>query len=485
MHKGILWFALLYTVLSTLLSSIYPVLDEESYLYIGRSMSFANPYDWELPWPPYTDSYRYAHPPLFLFWVRMGTMLFSDGSWVLKLFLGVPFRLLLGGAAGWLLYHQGGKKWSTLAMWICSPIVLMVGARSAMPDLMLCALGTTSMALFLSSEERRYRILCGVCLGLACWVKYPALLLWVPLIFASHSWRGVWPILCGFFCTWGIGELWLWGVYGEWHLQVVLSTADHVGRGPLIGRVNGFLMRLVVGIPSLILLIHWKRIPWMVAIMIPLLWSLPALSTMGCAVALIWISLSVVGIGVCVRRMDFFAVWWLTIFVGVCVTHNFSSPRYLVLGMVPLVILLTRAISEQGTRAYLVWGGIGLSLLMGIAIAHKEHEHAQETLNLIKRLPATESMHYSGEWTFRWGMREKGGVMWKGGQEVVVQPKQAVGGSIPKNFQRVEVFTGKEGRRLLLDREHSVGYYSETLGFWPFGVHNGPIEELSVWKFER
>ena len=94
MWRGICASAILYCVLTTLLSSSLPVLDEESYLYIAQKMRFSHPYDWPLPWHPWTDSYVYAHPPLFLYWVRSVWIFCGDDIGWLKFFLGLPFRLL-------------------------------------------------------------------------------------------------------------------------------------------------------------------------------------------------------------------------------------------------------------------------------------------------------------------------------------------------------------------------------------------------------
>ena len=481
MHKKVLGYALIYAVLSSILASAYPVLDEESYRYIAQSMSFSRPYDWILPWPPYTDSYRYAHPPLFLYWMMCVQYFFGASIFWTKLILGIPFRFILGYSAGLLLirYTPDPKQNWSLVAWLCSPIVIMVGARSMMPDLMCSALGTASMALYLSSnqEERAKRILCGVLLGLSCWVKYPALLLWVPIFFSYRTWKGMWPIIVGFLCTWGLGEGWLWSVYGQSHLAVVLSTADHVSRGSLAGRVVGFVMRLMIGMPFLYVLCRRRYWIWLLVLLPLSWWCIPTLSMMGTGIAMIWISCSVLGLALCLRRLDFFSVWWITIFVGVCITHNFASPRYLILGMVPLVILVMREIVHHHILRYPILAG---TLILSLCIAHYEHLHAQETWKLVQNLET--GLHYSGEWTFRWGMRNKGGMLWKGESVPVIQPNQAVGGVVPQGFARIESYMGGEYRRLLLDRSHSVGYYSETLGFWPLGFHKGPIEELYLWK---
>ena len=197
---------------------------------------------------------------------------------------------------------------------------------------------------------------------------------------------------------------------------------------------------------------------------------------MGSAIAMVWIAISVIGVASCIRRMDFFTVWWITIFVGVCSTHNFASPRYLILGMVPLVVLIMRECSEGGWLRYPI---LVFSFGMSVQIAYSEHSHAKETLKIVQSIDI--EGRYSGEWTFRWAMREKGMKLWKGESASVLLPKQAVGGVFPQGFSRTHVYLGREGRRVLLDQAHSVGYYSELLGFWPVGYHQGTIEEVYVW----
>ena len=44
--------------------SSHPILDEGSYLWIAKRFSFAKPYDWPLPFPPFDDAFVFAHPPL-------------------------------------------------------------------------------------------------------------------------------------------------------------------------------------------------------------------------------------------------------------------------------------------------------------------------------------------------------------------------------------------------------------------------------------
>jgi len=490
MKNSIVRCALLYAVLCSILRSSYPVLDEESYLLIAEQMAVLRPYDWSLPWPPYGDSYRYAHPPLFLLWIRCISVLAGDSVLWIKILAGLPFQLILGGCIGWFASSQistTGEKCTSSRLrfqllLFCSPVILLVGARSAMPDLMYASFGILAVAVFLGMKSWHGQLLCGVLLGISCWTKYPAFLLWIPILYAS-DWRAWRFIALGFAMTWGVGELWLWFLYGKWHLAVVLSTADHVGRGSVSGRTIGFLMRLLIACPALILIaFRFRSWLWVMvsAIVLGSTWVfLPSLSTWGSAIATLWVCGVVVALLWCVRKLDFFALWFISSFVGVCATHNFSSPRYLILAMIPLTILVERELRDRANMWLypILAATIGLSAI----VAHGEHRYAAETIALFQQLPKDIAGSYTGEWTFRAGARKHGLTLWKGDKGTILQPKQAVGGSLPVEYHTEKVYYGEEGYRMLLDRENSVGYYAETLGFWPMGWGKGPIEEFRVW----
>jgi len=495
MKKRIVRCALLYAFLCFLVGSAYPVLDEESYLFIAKQLAIARPYDWSLPWPPYGDSYRYAHPPLFLFWIRLVSTIVGDHVLWIKLVAGLPFQLLLGGVMGWFCSSQHvlqsdcteetdtRDRLRSYWLWLCSPIVLLVGARAAMPDLMYAALGCLSMAIFCGTKSWKGRFLCGVFLGMACWTKYPAFLLWIPILYAS-SWRSWIAIAFGFLCTWGCAEIWLWSIYERWHLAVVLSTADHVERGELSGRTIGFMMRLLIACPMLLLVWFRFRSKRMILLALGIAsvssFFVPPLSTLETVVAIFWITLSLSAVIWCVRKLDFFALWLIVVLVGVCATHNFSSPRYLILGMIPLSIVVERNIRTISN--IWIYPVLGLTLMISLLIGYSEHMHAHHTIKVFAQLPKDMTGMYSGEWTFRAAARAHGLSLWKGGKGMVLQPRQAVGGQLSSDFYVHKVYYTEEGYRFLLDRENSVGYYAETLGFWPLGWKKGPIEELRLWK---
>ena len=491
MDRSILGCALLYALLSTLLRSSYPVLDEESYLFIAEQLSLSRPYDWLLPWPPYTDSYRYAHPPLFLIWIHCIVQLVGENIFWLKTLAGLPFQLMLGGCIGWFASTQVRAAEEEAAqsrlrfqmLCLFSPVVLLVGARASMPDLMYAAFGGLAMALFLGARSWRGYLLCGVALGLSCWTKYPALLLWIPILYVAE-WRAWRVIAAGFLLTWGVGECWLWLLYGKWHLLVVLSTADHVGRGAVSDRGVGFLMRLLIACPAIVLIgIAYRSkiwIGWSIAALGVTWYVLPSLPVSDKILALLWVMVVIMGVLRCLRRLDFFALWLVSILVGVCATHNFSSPRYLILGMIPLAVLVERELRNRSK--IWVYSLCAISLLLAVVIARAEHQYAENTMKLFAQLPQQTTGMYTGEWTFRAGARNYGLKLWKGQKEgLVLQPRQAVGGVLPKEFHLQQVYYGNEGYRILLDQENSVGYYAETLGFWPLGWKKGPLEELRVW----
>ena len=103
-------------------------------------------------------------------------------------------------------------------------------------------------------------------------------------------------------------------------------------------------------------------------------------------------------------------------------------------------------------------------------------------MKLFAQLPKETNVMYTGEWTFRAGARNAGFSLWKGEKKgPVLQPRQAVGGMLPRDFSLKQVYYGEEGYRVLIDQENSVGYYAETLGFWPLGWKKGPLEEFRIW----
>ena len=91
----------------SLFSNSLPVLDEEGYLLIAENLIWERPYDWHLPWPPFNEenAYIYAHPPLFLWMVKLGTAIFPSLE-MLQWGLALPWQILLGCSVSWLAFEK-------------------------------------------------------------------------------------------------------------------------------------------------------------------------------------------------------------------------------------------------------------------------------------------------------------------------------------------------------------------------------------------
>ena len=215
---------------------------------------------------------------------------------------------------------------------------------------------------------------------------------------------------------------------------------------------------------------------WIVLVGLGLAFFVPNLDGFAWGIALLWVSISGAVLLWSVRRFEAMSLWVIAIVVGVWATHNFAAPRYLGLAILPFVLLLDK---EQ---IHPIWTKllVAFSFSLSGMIAFSEHKHAVSTAQLMSDLPLKAQV--SGEWTVRWVARTQGMSIWKGDPSTIVQPKQAVGGSIPKHYRLLNVHSSSEGYRMLLDREASVGFYSETLGFWPLGFQYGALEELRIWS---
>ena len=174
--------------------------------------------------------------------------------------------------------------------------------------------------------------------------------------------------------------------------------------------------------------------------------------------------------------MGTLSIWVITIVMGVWVGHNFAAPRYLGLALPALMIL----IDKENVSKYAVWSVCGMASILGLAMLYSEHKQAEASEVLMQGMPQEASV--CGEWTIRWSARQRGMAIWKGEKTAIIQPKQAVGCQIPTQYRFVENKKSKPGLRLMLDRSHSVSFYSETLGFWPLGFDYGTREELKLWN---
>ena len=509
MQKNAVFAGILLTLLGMVSISSHPILDEGSYLWIAKRFSFVKPYDWPLPFPPFDDAFVFAHPPLLLMWIAILQKLGLSG-WFLKMAAGIPLWFLLGYASYrlCLLYSSEPKK--SFAMWFSLPIVMMACSRTAMPDLMMCSFATTSMWFYAegqkeegSEQQVTKNFFCSAMfLGLASWCKYPALLLFFPLFMTiKNPTKHVLPILIGFLGIWGLGEIFLYLSYGKFHLLEVVIRAIEIPRGPLHNRFVGFALRLLVGAPLLFFGI--KRLRWntgalTVSLFCVLIcsWSMWGMSSIQ-TLLMGFLCLGFFGYHLGILIFDsqkrstterkLLQVWVVVVWIGIVATHNYAAPRYWILAMLPMVLLIPP--SQIKTS----W--ITLCALWSVSLLWAEHQFAnqgflaaQHVLEEQEKKNNTTPQYFTGEWTFRWTLQEKG---WIFAPEMEHQSQQFKEQKIcaqPKHSIATECFrytnqtwSGVSFPLILMDVDNQISYYSETAGFWPIGFsfdQNRPLEEI-------
>lgn len=467
-----------------------PVLDEETYLYIAEQIQPKRPYDWILPWPPYDteDAFVFAHPPLFLWWIWLLTSWLELGVGASKLMAALPFQVMLGAAAAVLLPKRNRMA---LLLFCATPIVSLSIARGLMPDLSVSALGAAAMAFWWLGEQRKsdgLTLAAGLLIGAAILVKYPAALLFcVPLLHATDR-RRMGLCLAAGLSVWLVGELWLWTIYGRVHLFEVLVRANEISRGPLSSRAAGVLVRLSIGAP-IVLLLAVQRPQWSVVSGIlgiglwwwtALPWALLPLMVIGAS------ALGSLIAAFTKSDMDsWLATWALVVLVGVIGGHNFAAPRYCLPAMLPIAVLIFR----QNLRPIspLVMGLVGLSSVgLSWMIGVGERSYVKAAAELAETVTATHPPGYfSGEWTFRYTLRQAGWKFWRGealcDQHIAVA-LQAAPAAVSEFWTPVQQWEGALGSIRLLHAKTSTGYYAETVGQMPMMWSEGPLEQVQLWK---
>lgn len=509
-----------------LLTAPMPVLDEESYLDIAGQLDPARPYGWWRPWQPWglsqpEDAYVYAHPPLFVFWVKAWL---SQGQGLpvsaVKLAAGLPWAMLLGWSAGRLAERLTRQPWLAAVAFLTAPVTLLGLQRGLMPDLMCASLGALGVASWVEGRavpeglpflRIRWLLLAGVAIGAASFTKYPALVLLVPLILHARRVGSVtalgWVAL-GFLGVWGAGEAWLWSLYDRVHLVEVLTRAGEIGRGPLTGRTLGVLSRLgLLGVSALPFLLGsgTRRLPLALGAGVFLAASgAPAGTPLVAQVVLAGLS----GVGVFVfleslrgagrsplDRDDgnglLLSSWVGVVLVAVVLTHNYAAPRYLLPLLLPLALLAGRSAERRpGGLALLVAGG-ALQLALGLVVTVAEHRFAhaqvQAAEDALRVAGEQRTGFFAGEWTFRWRLEQAGWAWWDGASplptgSLVISATQAVPAALPDTWEALQAFPAALGTVRVIDTEASVSLYSETIGVLPLGGSRGPLETAHLWE---
>lgn len=473
-----------------------PMLDEESYLDMASQVAShrGQPYGWWRAWQPWGndpagDTSLFAHPPLHWLWLSLWQPMLGDG-FALRLVSAGPWALLLGWAVGRLCELHLERPAVGAVLWLCSPVVLLGLQLSLMVDLPVLALSTAAVALWSARKPE----LAGALLAAACFVKYPALViwgLWIPLAIREPRvlLRAAWP----FALLFAGSQAFLYASTGHIHLLHVLEHAGEIGRGPLMERAIGTLVRLGLTLTP------GAGSPTAAGVA-----ALPAgLSVLGLELdGGVLLTALLAGWGGALLAMAALALkdshrrilgLWALLCVGAVIFgHNYVGGRYLLPATVPLALLgaqhLERWLPEQ-LRAY---GGL-VALpwaVLGLAMVHAERKHAQAWAELAEAivLASPEKGVFTGEWTFRYVMREKGWTYHSPAPlppgSLIAVPKHASPGLHPEGEQLWAGEFGGPGLRLV-DLEQGVGYHAETLGPRPLAWSEGPLASGQLIRVER
>lgn len=447
-------------------------------------MSWARPYDWKMPWFPFEEhGFVFAHPPLFLYWVKAIQSWFglSTAQWI----LGCPWQLLFLFSVNKLFqkFLKPKQTWLALFMLLTCVGVYLPLTRSLMPDLMMTSIATFSIWCWMAAQTRGQVFRAGILLGIASWVKYPALLLiLLPLLYEKERGRLLWFLLgCGLVLLFAEG--WLYLLYGDVHLLEVLRRAPEIPRSSFGSRGIGILNRLGISLLPLALILGTQqaKTTW--------LWGLvgglaSVFYAYGLGLETLWFAFPFGFLGAVIlstlRISSLWSFWTAVVLLGVWITHNYAAPRYWMLISIPLLIQVLETFSIKKWHVGLLIS----STVFCIAMTQAELLHSEETDRLAEAVHQKfESVAFTGEWTFRWKMEHLGHVFMADTRPAeVAWALNSAGGVAAADYRFVERFTAQNTRLSLVNSQRSVGYYADSLGFWPLWIAEEPIETVEIWK---
>jgi hypothetical protein len=493
-----------------------PAIDEEGYLWIAAHLDPLRPYDWTRVWAPYDgDAYAWAHPPLHLLWLAACGAL-THIPWLARGIAGLPWIMLLAWSVATLARQVCHHPAVAAATWITSPIVLLGLHDTWMIDLPATALATFAVAAYregLRDEETPWFIASGLALGLAIETKYSMAVL-VP-VFAVHMVRlGPRPALWAALALVVVGvEAPLWVIYGRPHPWEVWARRGEIAAGGVAARFVGVLVRAaLLGLPLVLV----RTSPHMPAIglglaLVAVLAAHPA--EMPVADAAVLVVLAGLGGALLVRgaqamlsspvrrrkgdRGDALLLggWFCAVLVGVVVFHNYASARYLLPAGAPAALMLTRSGEEVpwGKLILQVSAGLMGVLALGLAVADLRFANAGATVAHDAAIAVSEAGgapgRFAGEWSFRGALETAGWTRYRPdevlapGTWVVVADNESPGVVPLDNLEPIRRVESADHFPLrVVDLDHGIGLYAETLGALPFGLGRGPIEGATVFR---
>lgn len=483
-------------------------IDEESYLWLGKQVRWSDPYDWSRNWQGQAG-WLYAHPPLYLWWMKLWS--FLEHPALIRLVGGLPWVALYGwSAARWMQRTTHHPHLAAVAL-LGSATVWLGVQNSLMIDLPYVALGTLALAAYreaLDEDRKSWFILSGIALGLAIETKYPAAIL-LPVLMASPVrppplafWVPLLSIIAGI-------EGYLAMLHGELHPWAVWSSRDLIAHGSLSDRVLGILARLSL-LPLGVSLLLTRPIHAAGGLglgVAALVWARPAALT-GASVSFLLVCAAVGGMvlsrgfagavaSVARRRKGdrgdsrMLGGVVLAVVLGVALFHNYASARYLWLAAVPVAILVARSAEEVGQGKRLLWVTSGLSAAFALCLALADWRFSAAQAEVARMVVESggASKQFMGEWGFRAEMEKAG---WERIESAAAAPESVVvvedqsGGHVPSRWEATERWISTDRFPLrVVDVRHDAGLYSETLGPLPFVLADGALSGATAYRVAK
>lgn len=501
-----------------------PVIDEESYLWLGAHVSVLRPYDWHRVWQPYVDapdSFIFAHPPLFL-WGLAALHALAPVVWLARVLVVLPFVSLYAWAVARWASRTTSHADLAAGLWLASASVQLGLQDSLMIDLPAVALVTAGLALYrdaLDEGEGLWRA--GAVLGLAVATKYAMGMVVVPVL--AHlgvavarrrlSWAHVAALVGPLLLVPAVGEAAMLAVYGRVHAYEVLLHRNDIASGPVLARGLGVLARMAL-LPLPLVLVLARPVVAAIGALIGLL----ALGVVrpegpgGVEVGLLLVCAMIGGVGVARavagvlsgarrrRKGDrddalLLGLVILGVVAGVVFGHNYASARYLLPAAAPLAILYTRSAEEVSGGKTVARVGLLASVVLALALSVADYRFGRSGVEsavaaadaVEKRAPP--DRRFAGEWSFRYTLEQRGWTRYTPGEALAPGTLVAVAehespGTYPRGawepVDRIESVDRFPVRVMLPGR--GISLYAETLGALPFGLSGAPMESVTIYR---
>ncbi len=482
-----------------------PVLDEESYLWIGAHLNAARPYDWLRIWQPYDadDSFIYAHPPLYLWWMA-GIHAVSSTVWIERLLCAVPFVSLYAWAVAIWAARSCRHPGLAAGVWLASSTVQLGLQDSLMIDLPAVAFVTMGLAMYRTGLDGTGMGRAGAWLGLAMATKYSMAMVCVPVVLHAVVYgRGrakLWALVIPMVVIPCLVEGAVYGLYGRVHVWEVWAHRGDIVAGPLDGRLLGTFARLALLPLPIVLILRPGLFVGGAVLGLAVLGAVGSGGLSPGEIGGLAVSVALGGgilarsvAGLAGRDGSLLGGVVLCVIAGVAFGHNYASARYLLPAAAPLAILLTRSAEAVRGGRWLLQAAILVSGALALAVSIADFRFARASAEVadhaIGRLRGQDlpAVRFAGEWSFRYTLEDHRITRYRPGEvlpegAMVVVAGWSSPGEFPRERWEPRDHVESTDRFPLRVMGTDISLYAETLGILPLGFSDEPLESATIYR---